>query len=175
MKRLAVLLMLHMSARAATMADLPVFTDSNYRPSPRDPFVDASVSRTLLTSVEDRDSSTTAPPIETFEKELKELFASTHKILALAVSGENGSAVVNGRAVERGEPLIVTLPDTLGSRLLSTSQYYGLGLNAEIEAKQLSAKIERVTPEGIHIRIRGTRTPMLLEYQPQTEVEIINP
>ena len=143
--------------------DIPKVMPCTYTPSVRDPFVDATVSNTLVSAVEARDVRHEAPPIETYTPELLALVQAARKINGIAVSGKS-MALVDGKIVRSGQDLIVGLPEGLAAKLMATSRYFGLGLEAEIESKQIQFHVEEISAKGLHLRVRGMRTDIMYEY-----------
>ncbi len=165
MKTILIYAMLISTASAIGIQDVPTIREISYTPSARDPFVDASVSPTLLGATGDRDFSQVGPPIESYRGELEALLRQSSKVGGVAVANGVGYSVVNGKIVKRGMTLSVPIPENLRERLLLTSRYFGLGLESQIDTKQLEFRISRITSTGLLLQFQGMQTELHLPYR----------
>lgn len=149
-------MLLTVSAFGIGLRDVPQLRNADYEPSLRDPFVDASVSPTILGATGARDLRSAAPPLEAYMAELEAMFQKEHKVHGVAIAGAMQFAVVNGKTVKAGTFLSVALPEELSQRLLGSSRYYGLGLEPQLGAKLLQAEVAAITKTGLVLKIRGT-------------------
>lgn len=156
MKILFTLLLLATPVLGIGMRDVPQVYISDYAPSLRDPFVDASVSPTILGATGSRNLSNVARPLESYVGDLESLLSKENKVNGIALSDRMNLAVVNGRTVKPGTLLRVTIPEALSEQLLGTSRYYGLGLESQIGAKLLECEIAEITKTGLILKLRGT-------------------
>lgn len=138
------------------MRDVPQVYVADYAPSLRDPFVDPSVSPTILGATGARNLSSVARPLESYVGELEALFLKENKVNGIAIGNDMSLAVVNGKTVKLGARLSVAVPEALSQELLNTSRYYGLGLEAQIGAKLLECEIAEITKTGLKLKLRGT-------------------
>ena len=156
MKILFTLLLLATPAFGIGMRDVPQVYVPDYAPTLRDPFVDVSVSPTILGATGSRNLSNVARPLESYVGELEGLLFKENKVNGIALSERMNLAVVNGRTVKPGMPLRITIPEALSQQLLGTSRYYGLGLESQIGAKLLECEIAEITKTGLILKLRGT-------------------
>ena len=155
------------SAYGTGLSDLLEIADSEYKPTARDPFVDASVSRTLLSPEDEREvkADAPAPPIDSYRQELITVFRQAHDVNGIAMAGGSAMAIVDGKIVQSGETLSVALSDDIGARLAATSKSFGLGLESQMESKMLTVLVDHITPQGLYLRMKGMTAAILLEYR----------
>jgi len=165
MKSLLIYAMLVSTASAISVQDVPMVQEVDYVASARDPFVDSSVSPTLLGATGERDLRKIGPPIESYRGELEALLRQSSKVDGVAVANGTGFSVVNGKVVKKGMPISIAIPDELCERLLLTSRYFGLGLEDQISAKHLNLSISRITSSGLLLTLQGMKADLHLPYQ----------
>lgn len=165
MKSIFILLLLVSPTWATALSDLPLIRDVTYVATARDPFVDASVSPTLMRATGERDLRAVGRPIETYRTELEAVLRQNSKVNGIAVGLGGGYSVVNGKIVKPAMSLTAPINDDLAQRLLLTSRYFGLGLEAAIESKHLAFEITRITPDGLHLRLQGMKAELHLPYR----------
>ena len=156
MKIILTLLLFAVPAFGIGLRDVPEVPDTNYAPSLRDPFVDASVSPTIIGATGSRDLRNVARPLEAFTAEIEALLKKENNVNGIALAGGMSLAVVNGKTVKPGTSLEIAIPEGLSKELLGTSRYYGLGLETQIEAKLLQAEVTEITTTGLFLKLRGT-------------------
>jgi hypothetical protein len=174
MKRFFLLVLTSTTACASGLNDIPHLRDVEYKASSRDPFIDGAVGKTLLSTPEERDLRASAPPIETYETELEGLFRAEKEVNGIALIDGIGTAIVNKHIMEVGEELFVGVPEDLGKRLAATSRYFGLGFEQQLEGHYLGAKIERITAEGLQLKISGMLKTIRLNYAKKYSAETID-
>ncbi|MEY5025876.1 MAG: hypothetical protein RLZZ244_1404 [Verrucomicrobiota bacterium] len=136
-----------------------------YKRSPRDPFVDASVKKTLLTpGATNATTGKREPEITAYAREFNQILGQLYAIQGLVSSPKGGSALIGRRILRIGDSLEIHLNEAILKRLEQTNRIYNLGLDEILKSGVIPAKLAKVEPTGIKLSVAGMNAPLELPF-----------
>ena len=140
----------------------PVF---RYAPSPRDPFIDAAVTRTLLSEANAPDPADRESGLDAYAMEFSQLLRDLYRVQGIICGTKGGSALIGRRILKVGDNLDLFLSEELQKRLEQTNRSLGLGLDETLQKAVLSAEVVQVDPSGVTLSMPDMKPQLVLPYQ----------
>ena len=160
---------------------IPPIQNVNYDPSPRDPFLDPSVTNTILEAQKGTVIPKTAVPIETYFAELAELVTSTNTIFGVSFTGPEPMVLFStGTIGPQGGTFTVKMPPpstpedlakgtkNLTDKMLESAENYGLTLlQQQLFAQTLPIRLRKITTKALVCQIAGSKNSLIIPIKKQ--------